>query len=67
MSSAESYLDLLDSIVCSAERLCEGELCCLGHGRKESAFCLFYEIYHRVDHPMIPSKLYVSYITAPEP
>ena len=29
-SSAESHLGLLDSIICSAERLCEGELCCLG-------------------------------------
>ena len=29
MSLAKSHLGLLDSIVRSAERLCEGELCCL--------------------------------------
>ena len=34
---------LLDSIVRSAEELCEGELCCLGHRRKVSALCLLYE------------------------
>ena len=28
MSSAEFHLGLLDSIVRSAEKLCEGELCC---------------------------------------
>ena len=52
MSSAKSRLCMRDSIVHSAERLCEGELCCLGHRRKVSASCLLYEIYHRVDHPM---------------
>ena len=31
------YLSLLDSIVCSAESLCEGELRYLGHRRKVSA------------------------------
>ena len=40
MSSVESHLGLLDSIVCSAERLCEDELCCLGLGRKVSALGL---------------------------
>ena len=50
MSSTESHLGLLDSIVRSAERLCEDELCCLGH-RKVSALCLLYKIYHRV-HPL---------------
>ena len=29
-----------------------GELCCLGHRRKGSAFCLIYKIYHRLNHPM---------------
>ena len=53
MSSAESHSGLLDSIARSAERLCEGELCCLGHRRKVViALCLLYKIYHRVDHPM---------------
>ena len=52
MSSAESHLGLLDSIVRSAERLCQGELCCLGHRRKISALCLLYEVHHRVDHPI---------------
>ena len=45
-------MDLLDSIIRIAERLCEGELYCLGHRRKVSALCLIYKIYHRVDHPM---------------
>ena len=52
MSSAESHLGLLDSIVRSAERLCEGELCCLGHRRKASVLSLLYKIYHRVCHHM---------------
>ena len=52
MSFTESHLGLLDRIFRSAERLCEGELCCLGHRRKVSALCLLYEIYYRVDHPM---------------
>ena len=29
MSSAESHLSLLDSVILRAKRLCEGELCCL--------------------------------------
>ena len=33
-SSGESYLGLLDSIIRSAQRWCDGELCCLGHRRK---------------------------------
>ena len=44
-ASAESYLGLR-----SAERLCEGELCCVGHRRKISLLCLFHEIYHRANH-----------------
>ena len=43
-------MSLLDSVVGSDERLCEGELCCLGHGRKISALCLLYKIYLRADH-----------------
>ena len=52
MSSAESYLNLLNSVVRSAERLGEGILCCLGHRRKVSALWLLYKIYHRAGHPM---------------
>ena len=52
MSSAESHLGLLDSIVRSAEWLCEGELCCLGNRRKVSVLCLLYKIYHRVGRSM---------------
>ena len=36
----------------SAERLSEGELCCLGHKRKVSALCLLNKIYHRVNRPI---------------
>ena len=43
---------LLDGIVRSAERLCEGELCCLGHRRRVIALHLLYKVYHRVDHLM---------------
>ena len=49
--SAESHLGLLDSNDCSAERLCEGGLCCLRHSRKESALGLLCKIY-RVDDTM---------------
>ena len=42
MLSAESHLNLLDGSVCSVERLCEGELCCLGHRRKVSALRFLY-------------------------
>ena len=52
MSSAESHLGLLDGIARSTERLCEGELCFLAHGRKVSALCLLHKMYHRVNHPM---------------
>ena len=52
MSSAESHLGLLVIIVRNTERLCEDELCCLGHRRKVSALCLVYNIYHRVGRPM---------------
>ena len=50
MLSAESHLGLLDSSVRSAERLCEGKLCCLRHRRRVSALCLLYKIYHSGDH-----------------
>ena len=56
MSSAESYLGLLDSIVRSLERSCEGDVCCWRYRRKVSALLpcvnLLYKIYHRIDHPM---------------
>ena len=61
ISLAESHLGLLDSIVRSAEWLCEDELCCLGHTLKGSALCLLYEIYQRVDHPM---NEYLNYFIA---
>ena len=48
----EFHVGLLDGIVRSAERLCEGELCCFAHRRNLRALCLLYKIYHRVDHPM---------------
>ena len=52
MSSSESHLGLLDSIFRSTERLCDSELCYLGHRRKVSVLCLLYKIYPRVDHSM---------------
>ena len=52
ISSVEGHLCLLDSIIRSAERLREGELCCLTHRRMVSALCLLYEIYQRMDHTM---------------
>ena len=52
MSSAESRLGSLDSIVRSVKRFCKGELCCLRHRRRVSALCWLYKIYHRVDNPM---------------
>ena len=52
MSSTESHLSLLDSIVRCAERLCESELCCLGRRRKVSTLCLLYKIYHRADYSL---------------
>ena len=45
-------MGLLDSIVCSAGRLCEVELCHLGHRRDVSTLRLLYKIYHRVDYHM---------------
>ena len=40
--SAEAHLNLLYSVVRSAEGLCEGELYCLGYRRKVNALCLLY-------------------------
>ena len=40
MSSAFNWV----SVDRSAERLCEGQLCCLGHRRKVSTICLIYKI-----------------------
>ena len=45
--AGKSHLGMLDGVVRSAETLCEGELCCLGHRRKVNELCLLYEIYHR--------------------
>ena len=52
MSSAESHLGLLDSVVRSVEKLCEGELFCLEHRRKVTDLRLLYKIHHSVNHPM---------------
>ena len=52
MSSVESHLGLLDINVRVAEKLCEGDLCCLAHRRKVSALYLLYKIYRRADHSM---------------
>ena len=61
MSSVESHLGLLDSIVSSAEMSCEDEHCYLAHRRKVTALCLLYEIYRRVDHPI---NGYLNYFVA---
>ena len=50
MLSTQSHLGLLDSIVRSAERLWESELCCLEYRRKVSTLYLLRKIYHRVGH-----------------
>ena len=42
--SADFHLGLFDSIVRSAERWREGELCCLGHRRKVSGLYFLYKI-----------------------
>ena len=54
MSSVESHLRLLDSFVCSAERLCEGALCYLGHRWKVSSLYVLYNYKsnQKVDHPL---------------
>ena len=62
MSSAESHLSLLDSVVRSAEGVCEDELRCLRHRRKVSALCLLFNIYHRADHPL--HEYLQSFVTA---
>ena len=61
MSSAKSFLGLLDSIFRSAERLCEGELCCLRHRKVISALGLLDKIYDRVDYRM---NEYLNYFVA---
>ena len=58
LSSSESQLGLLDSTVCSEERLCEGELCYFGPKRKD----LLYENYHTVNHHM--SKYLNNFVSA---
>ena len=52
MSSSESSLGLLYSVVRSTERSCEAEFCYLGHRRKANDLCFLYEICHRVDRPI---------------
>ena len=47
-----SFIWVFWIVLRSAERLCEGELCCLGHRRMVSVLVLLYEIYHGVDHPL---------------
>ena len=54
-------MSLLDSIVCSTEISCEGELCCLVNRWMVNALCLPYKIYHRVDHL---SNEYLNYFVA---
>ena len=51
-ASGRSLIWHKDSIVCSAERLCEDELCCLGHRIKVSGLCFLYKSYHRINHSM---------------
>ena len=48
----KSHSGLLDSIVCSTERLCEGALGFLGHRRMFRLLGLLYKSYHRLDYPM---------------
>ena len=52
MSSAESRLDFLDSIICSSKDCVIVSFFCIRHRRKTSTLCFLYKIYHRVDHPM---------------
>ena len=52
MSSAESHLSLLDSIVLQCGKAVWGWTLLLGHRKKVSALCLLYEIYHRTDHSL---------------
>ena len=52
MSTVESHLGLLVSIVRSVKILCWDELCCLRHKSKVSDLFLLYKIYYRVGHPM---------------
>ena len=48
----DSRLGLLDSVVRSVKRLCEGKLCYLRHRNNVSALCLFYNNYYGVEHLM---------------
>ena len=50
ISSAESHLVFLDSIVRNAERLCECKRRCLGHRRKCQCLVFALNNYHWVDH-----------------
>ena len=53
---------LLNSVICSAERLYEGELCYLGHRMKLNAFSLLYNIYHRMNS--FPMNEYLHHFVA---
>ena len=57
--STVPHLSLLYNAGRSAERLCEGELCCVEHRRKVNALCLLYKIYHRADHPLHEYFIYI--------
>ena len=52
---------LTEYIYRSAERLCEGELCCVRHRRNVSVLCFLYKNYHTVDHPM---NKYLNYFVS---
>ena len=59
MSLGKSQLGLLDSIVRSAERLCEGELCCLGH--RSLVFALWELSQTGQTYEWVPKLFYSSY------
>ena len=56
MSSEESHLGLLDRVVCSAQKLCEGKLSCLERRTKVRALCVysmrFMCLLYEMDQPM---------------
>ena len=52
MSPAESYLNLLNSVVCSEERLYKGELLVWGTEGKLERFVCSIKFFHIVDRPI---------------
>ena len=52
---------LLDKVVCTAETLCESDLCCLELRHKVSALCMLYKIYSNEAYPLC------SQLTLPVP